>query len=124
MRISDWSSDVCSSDLLVVVQQRRNTARESDGGAERGLVPDEGIEPPTFGLQNRCSTAELIRLAGIWTVNTWAGRRQSRPGAYMGAIPFGQAKGLPRLPGLSWFRTGGYHQIGRASCRDRVCQYV
>jgi hypothetical protein len=26
------------------------------------LVPDEGIEPPTFGLQNRCSTAELIRL--------------------------------------------------------------
>jgi hypothetical protein len=24
-------------------------------------VPDEGIEPPTFGLQNRCSTAELIR---------------------------------------------------------------
>ena len=26
------------------------------------VVPDEGIEPPTFGLQNRCSTAELIRL--------------------------------------------------------------
>ena len=25
------------------------------------LVPDEGIEPPTNGLQNRCSTAELIR---------------------------------------------------------------
>ena len=25
------------------------------------LVPDEGIEPPTFGLQNRCSTAELSR---------------------------------------------------------------
>ena len=27
----------------------------------RKVVPDEGIEPPTFGLQNRCSTAELIR---------------------------------------------------------------
>jgi hypothetical protein len=25
------------------------------------LVPGEGIEPPTFGLQNRCSTAELTR---------------------------------------------------------------
>jgi hypothetical protein len=24
-------------------------------------VPVEGIEPPTFGLQNRCSTAELNR---------------------------------------------------------------
>ena len=27
----------------------------------RWLVPAEGIEPPTFGLQNRCSTAELSR---------------------------------------------------------------
>ena len=27
----------------------------------RELVPGEGIEPPTFGLQNRCSTAELTR---------------------------------------------------------------
>jgi hypothetical protein len=26
-----------------------------------GLVPGEGFEPPTFGLQNRCSTAELTR---------------------------------------------------------------
>jgi hypothetical protein len=25
------------------------------------MVPAEGIEPPTFGLQNRCSTAELSR---------------------------------------------------------------
>jgi hypothetical protein len=25
------------------------------------VVPAEGIEPPTFGLQNRCSTAELSR---------------------------------------------------------------
>ena len=27
----------------------------------RKLVPGEGIEPPTNGLQNRCSTAELAR---------------------------------------------------------------
>ena len=26
------------------------------------LVPGERIEPPTNGLQNRCSTAELTRL--------------------------------------------------------------
>ncbi len=25
------------------------------------LVPGEGFEPPTCGLQNRCSTAELTR---------------------------------------------------------------
>jgi hypothetical protein len=33
--------------------------RTASGDAE--LVPGEGIEPPTFGLQNRCSTAELTR---------------------------------------------------------------
>lgn len=27
------------------------------------MVPDEGIEPPTFGLQNRCTTTVLIRRA-------------------------------------------------------------
>jgi hypothetical protein len=26
------------------------------------LVPGEGLEPPTFGLQNRCTTAVLTRL--------------------------------------------------------------
>ena len=31
-------------------------------GSRCVLVPVEGIEPPTFGLQNRCSTAELNRL--------------------------------------------------------------
>ena len=31
---------------------------------DKDVVPDEGIEPPTFGLQNRCSTAELIRRSG------------------------------------------------------------
>jgi hypothetical protein len=25
------------------------------------LVPGEGLEPPTFGLQNRCTTAVLTR---------------------------------------------------------------
>ncbi len=28
---------------------------------KRRLVPGEGIEPPTFGLQNRCTTAVLTR---------------------------------------------------------------
>ena len=37
--------------------------------SKKGMVPDEGIEPPTFGLQNRCSTAELIRPAvGMLTI--------------------------------------------------------
>jgi hypothetical protein len=29
------------------------------------VVPGEGLEPPTNGLQNRCSTAELTRQAAF-----------------------------------------------------------
>ena len=28
---------------------------------QRGMVPGEGFEPPTFGLQHRCTTAVLTR---------------------------------------------------------------
>lgn len=44
------------------------------------LVPDEGIEPPTFGLQNRCTTAVLIRPAYAWErVISPAGRVIQQP---------------------------------------------
>jgi hypothetical protein len=31
------------------------------------LVPGEGFEPPTFGLQNRCTTAVLTRPGMGWS---------------------------------------------------------
>ena len=40
-------------------------------------VPGEGIEPPTNGLQNRCSTAELSRL-GLTAISV-ANRPQAAP---------------------------------------------
>jgi hypothetical protein len=52
------------------------------------MVPEEGIEPPTFGLQNRCSTAELIRHAAV--SYQAAGSRTSRangPDTYNPAKP-------------------------------------
>ena len=42
-------------------EQSPSLAADGGRGWARIMVPDEGIEPPTFGLQNRCSTAELIR---------------------------------------------------------------
>ena len=44
----------------------------------KSLVPDEGIEPPTFGLQNRCSTAELIRRFDGFCAISEASRAQER----------------------------------------------
>src|SRR3546814_5298300 len=71
MRISDWSSDVCSSDLL-----------------------------------DRVRHADLRRdLAGSGAVGDQAGQRGTGAQAQRAAAV--QAR-----------------QIGRASCRERVCQYV
>src|SRR3546814_3570892 len=72
MRISDWSSDVCSSDLY---RSRRRPA-------ERRRAPHAGPAP--------------------------GGRRRRRARALCNpaAAPEGD------------------REIGRASCRERVCQYV
>src|SRR3546814_6338474 len=81
MRISDWSSDVCSSDLVELGRVEL---------AGRGIVAigPEQITPPSA----------LYRAAGI--VVTIAVHRRS-------------SNGLRRR-----------EQIGRASCRESVCQYV
>src|SRR3546814_13537089 len=50
MRISDWSSDVCSSDLLI------------DAGAE-GRGQDQHAEPPHLGRQLRQPPVQLQPLA-------------------------------------------------------------
>src|SRR5665213_269431 len=71
------------------------------------MVPDEGIEPPTFGLQNRCSTAELIR-------HTW---RTDDLSAYSG----GRKPELPRC-----FSIGSISPEMAAVCRllDRMTRVV
>src|SRR3546814_2098401 len=76
MRISDWSSDVCSSDLLFqqVVHQQHVADRLRH---LLGLDIDEAVVHPVAAEQP----------------------------AAMGAGALGD-------------------QIGRASCRERVCQYV
>src|SRR3546814_17389462 len=49
MRISDWSSDVCSSDLravakaLAIAQPGANTSSDVDAGARTGVHPDAGL---------------------------------------------------------------------------------
>src|SRR3546814_3422097 len=87
MRISDWSSDVCSSDL-------------SGAG---GLLshPASSSTLPESAAASMALTAAFLRM-GI-------------------AIPFS-----PWGP-FTWTlgpRGSTCLQIGRASCRERVCQYV
>src|SRR3546814_2700987 len=81
MRISDWSSDVCSSDLAQsdvlkeLEQQRAELDQLTSRVIERGLA-------------------------------SWAGSQSGKGGALI-------------LRGQSLLL-----EIGRASCRERVCQYV
>src|SRR3546814_18585450 len=83
MRISDWSSDVCSSDLA----------------AERG-GPDASAPGVVGGPESACRMA------------------QSRRGP--GRLRAGIGAGLPRE--LVHDQTD-LVEVGRASCRERVCQY-
>src|SRR3546814_8475558 len=83
MRISDWSSDVCSSDLR-----------------DDAVDPFE-IEPV---VANMAPGSALLFLGSILH-----GAGANMSGAVRRAVIIGYC--------LGW-------QIGRASCRERVCQYV
>src|SRR3546814_14810916 len=94
MRISDWSSDVCSSDLAL----RRM-------GADPGLRPARQF--PVIG-----EFAHLLH-PGIGGI---AHQRVHTVHPVDERLPL-------VLPRHSVMEAGG-EEIGRASCRERVCQYV
>src|SRR3546814_17801306 len=96
MRISDWSSDVCSSDLDEAL----------DPGAELDLIDclDAAIE------RDRGRDV-LLRHSG--NCDRWRRRRRRLLGLFLLAA------------GSEQQRAGDQGQeIGRASCRERVCPYV
>src|SRR3546814_13843499 len=95
MRISDWSSDVCSSDLL-----------DFDPAEEPVALQLGGSEP-----QALAESARLGRQWGYDEINLNCGCPSER--VQRGA--FGAC--LMAEPDL-------VAEIGRASCRERVCTYV
>src|SRR3546814_14861424 len=88
MRISDWSSDVCSSDL------DRGPARPR----RAALVSEDRLS-----LYHRLSHA----LSGLCR-----GTNARVAVAGLALHPLVPSAGTT------------HHEIGRSSCRDRVCQYV
>src|SRR3546814_15822245 len=107
MRISDWSSDVCSSDL----HPRRQPA-----GQAAGRPPPGGTGRTGFGM-----TAQPIKL--IFGVD----------GAYSQHLAVTLVSLLENNPGnrldllvvtLTMAEADRDRQLGRAACRDRVCQSV
>src|SRR3546814_5295070 len=98
MRISDWSSDVCSSDLedFAARTARPRVAHRPE------IVARRDADDALFG-----QARDLLPQVERFVVSVIAGRGQS----------FGR-----EAPGLGDQRPR--MEIGRASCRERVCQYV
>src|SRR3546814_17017991 len=111
MRISDWSSDVCSSDLVVAVRLVELEHRELGvvAGGE-ALVPEHppDLEHPLEAADREALQVELgrdpqeeVEVERVVVGGERAGQRAT-----------GDRVQRRRL------------EIGRASCRERVCQYV
>src|SRR3546814_15502946 len=107
MRISDWSSDVCSSDL----QMRREGATVAKCTIER-LMRAMGLAGVRRGKTCVTTVSNPKAPCPLDKVNREF--RVSRPNA-LWVVDFTYVH--------SWAGFVQGNQIGRASCRARVCQY-
>src|SRR3546814_6291325 len=97
MRISDWSSDVCSSDLRPYQHAYHHPIIMKNGNRIEGLWERKvGIEKAESTLR----LARHIRLKQIDAVPPLSAKTSTLCGSQASS------------------------KIGRASCRERVCQYV
>src|SRR3546814_15854389 len=110
MRISDWSSDVCSSDLAgcaIPLQPSFCHSHNNHRPRERGrLAGIRGVEMANYCVPEKGKAALLCISAQRDFVS---------PGSPVRACGWHSA--LPNITRL-------VEKIGRASCRERVCQYV
>src|SRR3546814_13235482 len=100
MRISDWSSDVCSSDLPHVLLP----------GVDIRAQPYAPYQPWDYSIRSRINALPRTVV-----------------GAPTGTLPdeiLTSGKGQVRALICSGSNPMVSLQIGRASCRERVCQYV
>src|SRR3546814_21053572 len=121
MRISDWSSDVCSSDLEKGVFA--NDQQSFSGGSVFQIVVDRIAEDCNILICDDLGDewADFIGLSTDGSPNMVSFYHAKHGIRSLGASPFheavGQAlKNLGRMPLAA--------EIGRAACRERGCPYV
>src|SRR3546814_1906325 len=106
MRISDWSSDVCSSDLKTLpgLRNAQKYAVVCGGGVNHriglydGILIKENHIAAAGGIQQAIANARALN-AGVPLMT--------------------EAEDLDQVDAAL-----AADEIGRASCRERVCQYV
>src|SRR3546814_10303415 len=97
MRISDWSSDVCSSDLHASIVSLLELA------PKRLKIDRKLVAPLDVSISQRRLVASIIEI----------GRSQGIEIV---------AEGVETMAHAEILRDLGCHDIGRASGRERVCQ--
>src|SRR3546814_16854233 len=103
MRISDWSSDVCSSDLVsgdFAVRKRLTSA-----------LAGKRMPTEASAFVERCNPGLILPV--FRPDKEFSGRHP------IGKLAHVHAVFCPALAGLA-----AIIKLGRASCRARVCQYV
>src|SRR3546814_11773732 len=116
MRISDWSSDVCSSDLLLTTKAIEQTSQFN------ALIPPPGLAVDGNTTQFNANMARNVFLMNVCvdTAEKYYNEVSSND-FFSGPQPrldFRDQGDQTRIRSL------GMGEIGRASCRERVCQYV
>src|SRR3546814_16472764 len=105
MRISDWSSDVCSSDLVLAIASWV-------GAAFVTLYAYPLVQPWVLGVIAVEFIASLLTGVGLFLITLVLFSVLTR--ILSNRIQQSSLGALDRSLG----------QIGRASCREKVCQYV
>src|SRR3546814_20486070 len=107
MRISDWSSDVCSSDLFARAEMAKLTSDLDLQCVATAVVGDE--------LMSLAKTGDTPADQGIRRVGE---RRPFVPPLGLGHVAWAKPELIE-----SYFGRLATSEIGSASGRDRVCKY-
>src|SRR3546814_14838028 len=122
MRIRDWSSDVCSSDLELGADHAGIayvTATVTVWDRDPALAAEKLrlVEKVIQGRDFTCT------IEGMNALEAWLGSLPGHVYANVRQPPISTLN-LAHLIPLSAVWAGAEREIGRASCRERVCQYV
>src|SRR3546814_16741678 len=109
MRISDWSSDVCSSDLFV---------HGGDAVALNYHIQRQGVSSHWTPVKQQKSTLNHPESQGNPRVAPVDRPVDRAVEGFIAPTTTG------RVPGTGRDSTDSGVEIGRASCRERVCRYV
>src|SRR3546814_11401420 len=107
MRISDWSSDVCSSDL-----------------EPSAIIPDRRIyERRESGVRSyaRSMPRQFVRAQGVWMHDSNGGRYLDFLSG-CSTLNYGHNHPVLKAALTDYIADDGI-EIGRASWKERVCQY-